>query len=191
MHEWVETNQFRIWKTVLLLVVLLTVSLFAVNQDFAYLQELLKKYGNLNLIISVAIYALLGATPVPSEPLTLFLTTTYGPLIAICVAAIGNTLAALTEFFIGDRLGNVTDFEKRKAKLPFHLDKLPINSPVFLLLARMLPGFGGKFVSVVSGVYQVPLWTYTWTAMLSNLIGAIGVAYGGYGLLHLLLSLVQ
>ena len=191
MHDWAETNQSKIWKTVLLLVVLFTVSLFALKQDFVYLQELLEKYGKLGIFVSVVIYALLGATPVPSEPLTLFLTTAYGPLIAIFVAAIGNTLAALTEFFIGDRLGNITDFEKRKAKLPFHLDKLPINSPGFLLLARMLPGFGGKFVSVVSGVYQVPLWTYTWTAMLSNLIGAIGVACGDYGLLHLILSLVH
>jgi len=44
---------------------------------------------------------------------------------------------------------------------------------------------------VVSGVYQVSLWTYTWTAMFSNLIGAIGVACGDYGLLHLILSLVH
>jgi len=96
MHNWVETNQSRIWKTVLLLVLLFTVRLFALKQDFAHLQEVLEKYGTLGLFISITIYALLGATPVPSEPLTLFLTAGYGPLIAIFVAAIGNTLAALT-----------------------------------------------------------------------------------------------
>ena len=67
MHDWAETNQSKIWKTVLLLVVLFTVSLFALKQDFVYLQELLEKYGTLGLFISITIYALLGATPVPSN----------------------------------------------------------------------------------------------------------------------------
>ena len=67
MHNWVETNQSRIWKTVLLLVVLFTVRLFALKQDFAHLQEVLEKYGTLGLFISITIYALLGATPVPSN----------------------------------------------------------------------------------------------------------------------------
>jgi len=191
MNDWIETNQSKIWKIALLLALLVTVSLFAVNQDIGRLQELIQKYGKLGIALSLFVYALLGATPVPSEPLTLFLTTAYGPLIAVCLACIGNTLAALTEFFIGGRIGDIANFENRKAHLPFHLDKLPIDSPAFLLLGRMLPGFGGKFVSVVSGVYQVPLWTYTWTAMLSNLMGAIGVAFGGYGLLRLILSFIH
>jgi uncharacterized membrane protein YdjX (TVP38/TMEM64 family) len=79
----------------------------------------------------------------------------------------------------------MTDFEKKKAKLPFSLGRLPVDSPVFLLLARMLPGFGTKFVSLAGGLYQVPMITYLWTTTVSNLIGAVFFVLGGYGLIKL------
>jgi len=61
-----------------------------------------------------------------------------------------------------------------------------MNSPVFLLLARMLPGFGPKFVSVASGVFHVPIFTYLWTTLTANIIGAVLVVFGGYGLINLI-----
>ena len=185
-NTWTETNQNKVWKSILALVLIALATVFAVRQGTNRLQELIQKNGKLSVVISLIAYALLGATPIPSEPLTIFITTLYGPLIAILVATAGNTLAAWVEFFIGGRINDLSDFEKRKAKLPFHLDKLPIDSPVFLLLGRMLPGFGPKFVSVVSGVYQVSFWTYTWTAVISNSVGAVMVSMGGYGLIKLL-----
>ncbi|MEN6436747.1 MAG: hypothetical protein ABFD58_13125 [Anaerolineaceae bacterium] len=50
----------------------------------------------------------------------------------------------------------------------------------------MLPGFGPKFVSVVSGVYQVPMGTYLWTTVVANLLGAATIVLGGTGLLALI-----
>jgi len=47
-----------------------------------------------------------------------------------------------------------------------------MNSPLFLLLARMLPGFGSKFVSVAGGAFKVPFITYLWTTVAANLVGA-------------------
>jgi len=107
-------------------------------------------------------------------------------VVAILLATVGNTLAAIIEFYIGGGIGDLTDFEQKKGKLPFNLGKLPINSPVFLLLARMLPGFGPKFVSVVSGVYQVQMGTYLWTTVVANLLGAAMIVLGGTGLFALI-----
>ncbi len=112
--------------------------------------------------------------------------TLYRPIVTVLIATIGNTLAALLEFFIGGNIGDLAEFEKRQAKLPFHLGEIPLQSPLFLLLARMLPGFGPKFVSMTCGIYKVRLSTYTWTTLISNLIGAVMVVAGGYGLLKLL-----
>ena len=169
---------------VILLVIL--VVLYAFRQDASGLIKIIEKHKNLSILISLIVYTLLGATPIPSEPLTVFSITLYGPLWTVLIATVGNTLAALLEFFVGGNIGDLADFEKRKAKLPFRLGEIPIQSPIFLLLARMLPGLGPKFVSVASGIYRVPLFTYIWTAIVSHLIGAAILVSGGYSLLKLL-----
>jgi len=162
------------------------VSLFMLRQDISGLLSIIQKHQNLSMVISLSLYTFLGATLIPSEPLTLFLIKLYGPFLAVTVAAIGNTFAAFLEFFIGGNIVDRAEFEKRKAWLPFHLGDLPVQSPLFILLARMLPGFGSKFVSLACGIYRVPLSTYAWTTFVSNLIGAVIMVAGGYGLLKLL-----
>jgi uncharacterized membrane protein YdjX (TVP38/TMEM64 family) len=169
---------------VILLAIL--VSVFVLKQGANDLIKISDKYHDLAIIISLLAYALLGATVVPSEPLTLFLVALYGPVLTLLIATVGNTLAAMVEFVIGRSVGDLAEFERRKARLPFHLGQIPIQSPVFLLLARMLPGFGPKFVSLACGIYRVPLFTYTWTTVVSNLVGAALVVSGGYGLMKLL-----
>lgn len=171
-----------------LLIILLVgfVPLFMLRQDTNGLLSIIQNHRNLSIVISLSLHTLIGATLIPSEPLTLFLIKLYGPFLAMTVAAIENTFAAFLEFFIGGNIGDLAEFVKRKARLPFYLDGLPVQSPLFILLARMLPGVGSKFVSRACGIYRVPLSTYAWTTFVSNSIGAVMVAAGGYGLLKLL-----
>ncbi|MCE1252327.1 MAG: VTT domain-containing protein [Anaerolineae bacterium] len=157
-----------------------------VSRQMESVGDFINQSGWVGLVFSVILYALLGASPIPSEPFTILITSIFGPLAAAGVATFGNSLAALVEFYIGGKLGDVTDFERRKAQLPFGLANLPVDSPAFLILARMLPGFGPKCVSLVSGVYGVPLWRYLWTTFVSSLLGGLVVAFGGFGLLSLL-----
>ncbi len=159
--------------------------IFAKYFNATSLKDFLEGHAKLGLAACLFAYILLGITLFPSDPITLLVLAWKGPGAAILLATIGNTLAATLEFYIGYSLGDLADFEKRKAKLPFHLGQLPITSPGFLIFTRMLPGFGPKFTSVAAGVYQVPLFTTIWTAMLANLLGAILMVSGGYGLLKL------
>ena len=41
--------------------------------------------------------------------------------------------------------------------MPFGLGKFPVDSPSFLIGARVIPGYGSKFVSLISGFYRVLL----------------------------------
>lgn len=141
--------------------------------------------GWIGLLVSLGLYALLGASPIPSEPLTVLLSTIFGPLSATLVAGGGNLLAALIEYYIGEHIGNVASFEQRREKLPFGIGRFPVDSAIFMIIARMLPGYGPKFVSLVCGMYRVPLWRYIWTAAIPTFVGAAIFAYGGFGLLHL------
>lgn len=161
-------------------------ALFAFSFDVGNLAIFLREHEKVGIVICLVVYVLLGLTFIPSEPVTLLVLAWEGPLLAILLATLGNTLAAIVEYFLGDGLKDLTDFEKKKAKLPLHLGQLPINSPVFLLFARMLPGYGSKVISIACGVYHVPMITFVWTAVVSNLAGAALVVLGGTGLIHLI-----
>jgi uncharacterized membrane protein YdjX (TVP38/TMEM64 family) len=172
----------KYWLAALFVVVAI---IFALTFRLAALTAFLENYSTFGLVACLFAYVLLSVTPIPSEPVTVLVLAWKGPTAAIIVATLGNTLAAMMEFYIGQSLGDMADFEEKKEKLPFHLGRLPIDSPVFLLLARMLPGFGPKFVSLAGGLYQVPMITYLWTATVSNLIGAVFFVLGSYGLIKL------
>ncbi len=177
-----KPHQLRILIVIILLIVAL---LFIVSRQMEDIREFIAGSGWVGLAVSVALYALLGASPIPSEPLTILLSTIFGPLSATIVAGLGNLLAALVEYYIGDKIGNVASFVERREKLPFGLGKFPVDSPMFMIFARMLPGYGPKFVSVICGVYRVPIWLYIWTAAIPTFLGAAIFAYGGFGLFAL------
>jgi uncharacterized membrane protein YdjX (TVP38/TMEM64 family) len=147
------------------------------------LREFLEKYEQLGPIVCLFAYVVLGVSLLPTEPITLLVLAWIGPVAAVILSTFGNTLAAVVDFYVGKSVGNFADFEKMKAKLPFHLGRLPMNSPITLIVVRFLPGYGSKFISIAAGVYQVPMITYLWTALVANLIGAIVIVTGGYGLI--------
>lgn len=80
----------------------------------------------------------------------------------------------------------MADFEKKKANLPFHLGRLPVDSPAFMILTRVLPGFGSKFIGIAGGLYKVSLWKYLWTSVVANALGAAVVVLAGTGLIALI-----
>lgn len=175
-------------KSILILVGTLAVLFVAVNffeSEINQIQGFIKKSGPYAFLISVIIYGVLGASPVPSEPLTALLSGLFKPWQAMLVATLGNSLAALVEYFLGGRLGNIANFEEKRQKLPFKLGQFPVDSPVFLIFGRMIPGIGPKLISLMSGIYRVPFWRYLWTTMVTNLAGAALIAYGAFGFIHL------
>jgi uncharacterized membrane protein YdjX (TVP38/TMEM64 family) len=165
----------------LLLIFLLILLL---RKEMSSVRDFIRSSGWIGLLISIALYGLLGFTPIPSEPLTIMLSTIYGPLAATFVSGTGNLLAAMMEYYLGSHLGNIASFEQRRHSLPFGLGKMPVRSPVFLLGVRMIPGYGPKFVSLLGGIYRVPIWTYIWTAAIPTYLGAAVFAYGGFGIIN-------
>jgi uncharacterized membrane protein YdjX (TVP38/TMEM64 family) len=149
----------------------------------ASLRGFLEKNEELGFIVCLFAYVALGTSILPSEPVTLMVLAWKGPVAAVILSTFGNTLSAVVDFYVGKSIGNFADFEKMKAKLPFHLGQLPMNSPITLIVVRFLPGYGSKFISIAGGVYRVPMFTYIWTALVANLIGAIVIVTGGYGLI--------
>ena len=150
--------------------------------DFERIKTFISQAGVWGLVISVFVYAALGVTFIPSEPLTLLIGAMFGPWTAMLVSWIGNTLAAIVEYFIGQRIGSAANFLEKKEKLPFGLGKLPVDSPWFLIGGRAIPLYGAKAISVVAGVYRVPLFRYIWTTAVTIFVGSLMFSFGGFGL---------
>jgi len=150
-----------------------------VTQDLNRVKALISQAGVWGIAISIMIYALLGVTLIPSEPLTLFIGALFGPWLATLIAGTGNTLSAFVEYYLGTHIGSATNFEERKDKLPFGLGKMKVESPLFLVGARMIPGYGPKIVSMMAGIYRVPLLRYLWTTAIPIFTGSAIFAFGG------------
>ena len=170
---------------IILLCSLLVLSYF-LYKDLGQVKEFIGKSGKLAFMLSILLFGLLGASPIPSEPFTVVVTGLFGPFQAMIITIVGNSISGLVEYYIGSRIGVVADFENRKANLPLNLGKLPADSPVFLLAGRMIPGLGPKTVSLVSGVYKVKLGRYIWTGLVTNILGAAIISYGASGIFSLI-----
>ena len=169
-----------------IMLIILIVIVVSFSRELQVVGNFIRRMGWLGWLVSILIFGLFGATPIPSEPVTVLITTIFGPASTAVITALGNLLAALVEFSIGTRVGGVTDFNKLREKLPFGLNKVPVESPVFLILVRMIPGYGPKFISIVSGIYKVPILRYIWTTAIATTIGALVVSFGGHGILSIL-----
>ncbi len=180
----------NIWKKIRrylpLVLVIIAMCLLARDISVEALKGFLEKNEALGLILCFLAYLVLGISFIPPDAMTLMVLGLKGPVAAFCIKILGDTLLAMVEFYFGAGVGDLADFEKTKARLPFHLDRLPIDSPAFLIFARFLPWFGPKMVSIAGGAYRVPAHTFLWTTFVANLLGALLTVTGGYGLFQLL-----
>ncbi len=165
---------------------IMAVAVFFVSKDMENIHRFIEENKTWGLIVAVAVYGVLGASLIPSEPLTVLIGAIFGPWIATLIATLGNMLAAYVEYFLGKRLGKAANFARNREKLPFGLNRLPVQSPVFLIVGRMVPGAGPKLVSFLAGIYHVPLARYFWTTLIPTSLGAAIFAFGGFGIFQLI-----
>jgi uncharacterized membrane protein YdjX (TVP38/TMEM64 family) len=158
---------------------------YALAKNMSDFEGALKSAGLFGPILAVLLYGILSVTPVPTDPLTVACGALFGPIWGSVISWLGNTFAAVIEYYLGKGVSSLADFESKRKSLPFGLGAYPVDSPWFLIGGRMVPGFGSKIVSVMAGIYNVGLWRYTWTAGLANILGSVLYAIGGSGLLSL------
>src|SRR5690554_2416623 len=114
--------QKRLTVAVIILVLGLSAALMVVvSRHIDAVEHLIASLGILGPLLSIALYGLLGASPVPSEPLTVVNGAVFGPLMGTLIAGTGNTLAAVVEYFIGAGIDNAADFAKSGTICPLGL----------------------------------------------------------------------
>jgi len=153
-----------------------------VVKNIKEVDNLIRAVGVAGPLVSILLYGILAPTPITTDPLTVINGALFGPVFGIIISWLGNNFAALIEYYLGAHLSNITNFKESKDKLPFGLSKLPVASPWFLIFGRLIPGYGGKLISIMGGIYHVPVNLYLWTTAVTNLTGSILLALGGHGL---------
>ncbi len=174
------------WALLIIAIFVSVIAVIYVAKNGDDVQSFITKIGILGPAFSILLYAVLGASPIPSDPLSFINGAVFGPLWGTLISWAGNMVAAWMEYLIGAKISQVTEFEQKRQRLPWGLGKFPADSAWFLFLGRFIPEYGGKIVSIIGGLYRVPLWRYTWTAAISTLLGSALFALGGYGLVKLL-----
>jgi uncharacterized membrane protein YdjX (TVP38/TMEM64 family) len=174
-------NLIRFSILLMLLVVSITISIYF---DISTLKNYLAIHPGQSVLISLAAYVIFGLTFIPTFPLTVFTAILLGPFQAAIIATLGNTIAAIFGYKIGKSMGDVMNFEQKKSRLPLGLGKIPIKSPLFMLIARLLPA-GTRAYSMVCGAYQVPIPLYLWTTSLMFFVNSAFLAFGGLTLIQL------
>lgn len=160
--------------------------IYYIAKNIDLIVETISYVGIFGPLVSILLYGVLSVTPIPTDPITLVNGALFGPVLGSLTSWMGNNLAAFLEYHLGRGIRNVTNFEKLRKKLPFGIGKLPVDSVGFLLFGRFVPQVGGKIVSLMGGIYKVSVKRYMWTAAVSNLIGSILFALGGWGFLKIL-----
>src|SRR5512132_2681175 len=107
MNKTGEQNKTRAWAILAALVLVMLAVTFVARRDMAQIKQFISSSGGWGMLATVVIYAVLGATPIPSEPLTILAATIYGPLYASLIATFGNLLSAMMAYCIGRQIGSV------------------------------------------------------------------------------------
>lgn len=156
------------------------ITLYFIAQNLKDVERIIRQSGVAGPIVAVALFCIFALTPIPAEPLTLFCIYFFGPWVGGFVIWLGGTSAAMIEYYFGFHMQKISNIENTIKKLPFGLNKMPVDSPIFLIFGRMIPGYGSKVISLVAGIHHVPIRRYLWTTAVMNIFGSILIALGGY-----------
>ncbi|MDD5371541.1 MAG: hypothetical protein PHQ40_20880, partial [Anaerolineaceae bacterium] len=66
-------------RVLIVSILILMVILFFVSREMEAVKEFIRSSGWIGILVSIALYGVLGASVIPSEPLTILMSTVFGP----------------------------------------------------------------------------------------------------------------
>lgn len=153
--------------------------------NYPRLPALINQLGILGPAAIVLLFAITAPTPVTAEILLLSSGVLFGPVIGSLTNIVGIFTSSMVEYFFAEKLFDAKLFTRAQKKLPFGLGKLPVRSPAFLIVGKLLPSVGAKIVNLAAGVYRVPLHRQIWTSLVTTIPGALFWGIGGNELMRI------
>lgn len=137
---------------------------YLVIRNQPHVEHLLRSIGPAEYPLAIAIFALVASAPFSvTDALAIMNGSIFGPVWGSVVNAIGLVLAALLGYWINRHASHLLDLDDALKKLPSWVKRFPVASPMFLLVVRVIPGFGGTVATATAATFKVPVWVHVWT----------------------------
>lgn len=136
--------------------------------------------GPLALPIAVLVFAVVASAPFSvTDALAIMNGVLFGPWVGSAVNAIGIVLAAVIGYCVALRTSRLLNIEVQVGKLPGWVRHFKIGSPMFLIVVRVIPGFGGTIATQTAAALRVPLFRQIYTMSAIAIPICTLLAFGG------------
>lgn len=129
-----------------------------------HVEHVLRAYYPWTYPLAVVVFALVASAPFSvTDALAVMNGAVFGPLMGSIINAVGLVVAALFGYWINRHASKLLDLDSYLQRLPAWVRRFPIGSPAFLILVRVIPGFGGTVATATAATFRVPVWVHVWT----------------------------
>ncbi len=143
-------------------------------------EHLLTVLGPWSYPLAVLIFAVVASAPFSvTDALAVMNGVIFGPWVGSAVNAVGLALAAVIGYVVALRTSKLLNIEESVARLPGWARHFKIGSPMFLIVVRIIPGFGGTIATQTAAALRVPIWRQIYTMCAIAVPICTALAVGG------------
>lgn len=114
--------------------------------------------------VATALFAIVASAPFSvTDALAIMNGAIFGPVWGSIINAIGIVIAAAVGYWINRHATHLLDLDAALARLPGWVKRFRIGSPMFLIVVRIIPGFGGTVATASAAAFRVPVWIHVLT----------------------------
>jgi len=110
------------------------------------------------------LFALVASAPFSvTDALAIMNGVVFGRFWGSIIDVVGIIFAAMIGYWINSHATHLLDLRKAISKLPAWVKRFRVGSPMFLIMVRAIPGFGGTVATATAAAFKVPLWVHVFT----------------------------
>jgi uncharacterized membrane protein YdjX (TVP38/TMEM64 family) len=114
--------------------------------------------------LATALFALVASAPFSvTDALAIMNGVVFGRFWGSIIDILGIIFAAMIGYWINRHATHLLDLHKAISKLPAWVKRFRVGSPMFLIVVRFIPGFGGTVATATAAAFKVPLWIHVVT----------------------------
>ena len=150
-------------EAVLILLASFVLAYFVVSHR-AWVEHMLGQLGWFAMPLAVLVFAIVASAPFSvTDALAIMNGVLFGPLWGSIINAVGLVLAAVIGYVVALRTSDAFDVKKNVERLPSWARRFKIGSPMFLIVVRIIPGFGGTIATQTAAALRVPIFRQIYT----------------------------
>jgi uncharacterized membrane protein YdjX (TVP38/TMEM64 family) len=114
--------------------------------------------------LATVLFALVASAPFSvTDALAIMNGVVFGRFWGSVIDVVGIVGAGVIGYWVNRHATHLLDLHKALDKLPAWVKRFRVGSPVFLIVVRVIPGFGGTVATATAAAMRVPLWIHVLT----------------------------